>query len=89
MQRAAAWINYIASHVFDHPARVCMDYTTHARFALGLAWDCALASAASLVHAAIPDVLQTYTSRTIHALHHRIVHAGCRPPQRAERSTQT
>ena len=66
-----------------------MDYTTHALFSLGLAWDCALASVASVVHAVIPDVLQTYTSQTIANLNSRIQDAGCRPPQRIERATQT
>ena len=89
MMRAVGWINYAAALVFDHPARVCMDYTTHARFAMGLAWDCALASIASVVHAVIPDVLQTYTSRTIQALHARVQNAGCRPPQSTDRCTQT
>ena len=63
---------------FRHPARVCMNYAEHARFALGLAWSLALAAGASVVHAVWPDVLETYTSDAINELQRRIQNAGCR-----------
>lgn len=69
---------------FRHPARVCMSYAEHARFALGLAWSLALAAGASVVHAVWPDVLETYTSDTIHELQRRIQDAGCRGTAAAE-----
>ena len=67
-----------AAGFFRHPARVCMSYAEHARFALGLAWSLALAAGASVIHAAWPDVLETYTSDTICDVQRRIRDAGCR-----------
>ena len=57
---------------FQHPAQVGMTYLEHLRFSLGLAWSLGLATGASVVHAIWPDILQTYTSRTIARLHEKI-----------------
>ena len=63
---------------FRHPEQVCMSYVEHARFSLGLAWSLSLAAGASIVHALWPDILETYTSRSIAELGERMKRAGCR-----------
>lgn len=63
---------------FRHPAQVCMTYLEHGRFALWLSGQLALASAASLVHALVPDVFER-TSSTIVANVMRVMReTGCR-----------
>ena len=64
--------------LFRHPAKVCMTYWEHFRFAMWLSGQLALASAASLVHAVIPDVFER-TSSTIMANLVRVMRVtGCR-----------
>ena len=67
---------------FRHPSAVCMTYLEHARFSLGLAGSLFLASLASVVHAAWPDALVTYTSDTVRELDERMRSAGCHDGKR-------
>ena len=55
-----------------------MSYLEHMQFALGLAWSLGWATAASVVHAFFPDILETYTSQTIRELNQRLNDSGCR-----------
>ena len=64
--------------MFSHPARVCMTYWEHFRFATWLSGQLALASAASLVHAVIPDVFERTSSTIISNLVRVMRETGCR-----------
>ena len=64
--------------LFHHPANVCMTYSEHMWFSLSLAMDLFRASAASLVHAFVPDVLVHFTSNMVRECDRRIKQAGCR-----------
>ena len=61
-----------------HPARVCMTYCEHWRFALWLSGKLALASAASFVHAFVPDILEHTSSDIIAHLVRVLRRTGCR-----------
>ena len=69
--------------LFRHPAKVCMTYWEHFRFAMWLSGQLALASAASFVHAVIPDVCQRTSSTRIANLVRAMRLAGCRADERA------
>jgi hypothetical protein len=64
--------------LFCHPAEVCMTYAEHARFALWLSGQLALAAAASLVHAFVPDVFERTSSTIILDLARVLRETGCR-----------
>ena len=64
--------------LFRHPTEVCMTYLEHARFALWLSGQLALASAASLVHAVVPDVFERTSSTIIANLVRVMRETGCR-----------
>jgi len=64
--------------LFRHPAQVCMTYAEHFTFALWLSAKLAQASAASLVHAIVPDIFVHTSSTIIAELTEALRHAGCR-----------
>jgi len=53
----------------EHPSDVGMTYTRHFRFAMNLAWHTFRSSLASVVHAFLPFLFTTTTSRTIGRLY--------------------
>jgi len=56
-----------------HPAEVGMTYIEHTQFALMLASKTFLMAISSLIHAFLPFLFVTYTSRNINRLHEIIV----------------
>jgi len=58
-------MNKIISHSNEHPSSVGMSYWQHFRFAINLSRQTFLASMASLVHAFLPFIFTTTTTRTI------------------------
>lgn len=63
--------------LFHHPAEVCMTYTEHACFALWLSGKLAVAAAASLVHAFLPDIFERTSSSIIVELERVLRKTGC------------
>lgn len=57
----------------DHPASVGENYAEHARVAVGFGFTLIGGGLAALVHAIVPGWFQTTGSRTVIALHHRLV----------------
>lgn len=64
--------------LFRHPAAVCMTYVEHMRFALWLSGQLAMAAAASLVHAIVPDVFERTTSDIVLHVVAVLRRTGCR-----------
>ena len=64
--------NPIASIFLDHPAAVNETYFGHMRFAFSFAFWLGAAAMAALVHAFIPALCETTTSRILKRLHARI-----------------
>jgi hypothetical protein len=56
-----------------HPTEVGMTYIEHTRFALMLSGSTFLMALASLIHAFLPFLFVTYTSRNINRLHEILV----------------
>ena len=68
----------MGGQLWRHPAQVCMTYCEHWRFALWLSGKLALASAASFVHAFVPDILEHTSSDIIADLVRVLRRTGCR-----------
>lgn len=62
-----------------HPRTVDESYFEHMRFALGFSSKLLAAGLAALVHAFIPCLFETTASRSIKAMHARIVNRGAAP----------
>lgn len=63
-----------------HPRTVDESYFEHMRFALGFSFKLLGAGLAALVHAFIPCLFETTASRSIKAMHARIVNRGAPAP---------
>ena len=65
-------MNKIHRHFIEHPSAVGMSYWQHFGFAMNLCRCTFLASLASLVHAFLPFMFTTTTSRTIFRLNNML-----------------
>ena len=63
---------------FKHPKTVCMDYQTHAKFSLQMAYIFAIGSVKALVHAILPDFYVSSTSDLVQEVQQHLQDAGCR-----------
>ena len=62
---------------FEHPEKVCMDYSTHAAFSLKLAYLLAVGSAKAVVHAVLPDMYVSSTSDVVQEVQKELRRSGC------------
>ena len=63
---------------FKHPKTVCMDYQTHAKFSLQMAYLFAVGSIKAVVHAILPDFYVSSTSDLVKEVQQHLQDAGCR-----------
>lgn len=63
---------------FKHPKTVCMDYQTHAKFSLQMAYLFAVGSVKAVVHAILPDFYVSSTSDLVKEVQQHLQDAGCR-----------
>lgn len=63
---------------FKHPKTVCMDYQTHAKFSLQMAYLFAVGSLKAVVHAILPDFYVSSTSKLVKEVQQHLQDAGCR-----------
>ena len=63
---------------FKHPKTVCMDYQTHAKFSLQMAYLFAVGSLKAVVHAILPDFYVSSTSDLVKEVQQHLQDAGCR-----------
>ena len=63
--------------IFKHPAKVCMSYTQHMKFSLGLSKDFLEASAKAVVHAFFPDSYITSSSDYVEKINKKLNSSGC------------
>jgi len=63
---------------FKHPKTVCMDYQTHAKFSLQMAYIFAIGSIKAVVHAILPDFYVSSTSDLVQEVQQHLQDAGCR-----------
>ena len=68
--------------IFKHPAKVCMTYTQHMKFSLGLSKDFLEASAKAVVHAFLPDCYITSSSDYVEKINKKLNSSGCKSPHR-------
>ena len=66
------------NRLFSHPKQVCMTYTEHMKFSLGLSLDFAKSSGAAIIHAFLPDYYVTNSSDTIKNITEKMEKVGCR-----------
>lgn len=71
-------MNRLLNKLFNHPKQVCMTYTEHMKFSLGLSLDFAKASGAAIIHAFFPDFFITNSSDTIKNIANKMEKVGCR-----------
>tara|TARA_Y100000741_G_scaffold307246_1_gene249987 strand:- start:243 stop:485 length:243 start_codon:yes stop_codon:yes gene_type:complete len=64
--------------VFKHPAKVCMSYSQHMLFSLGLSKDFFIASTKAFVHAIYPDSYITSSSDAIIDIDNKMKKVGCK-----------
>ena len=63
---------------FKHPKTVCMDYQTHAKFSLQMAYIFAIGSVKAVVHAILPDFYVSSTSDIVKEVQQHLQDAGWR-----------
>ena len=63
---------------FKHPKKVCMDYQTHAKFSLQMAYLFTQGALKAVVHAFLPDFYVTSTSDLVNEVQQHLQDAGCR-----------
>ena len=63
---------------FKHPKTVCMDYQTHAKFSLQMAYIFAIGSLKAVVHAILPDLYVSSTSEIVKEVQQHLQDSGCR-----------